>query len=89
MSHYSSLDGPDKKGRAIYIGEHGTYPVPQSVLDEADKLSPGLSRRDGRTRAYKFIDAWGKEQDRMTKVRADIADLKPSWFDRLLSWIGL
>lgn len=52
-----------ENGVVVYVGEYGDYLVPQSVMENAASLNNGVFRHDRRTRSWKHVERWGRNQD--------------------------
>lgn len=47
----------------VYVGDYGTYSVPESVLKQAAAMNCGKSLNDKRTKGARMIAHWGRCQD--------------------------
>ena len=47
----------------VYVGNFGTYRVPDEVMAKAVKLNCGKSLTDKRTKGSRYLEFWGRSQD--------------------------
>jgi len=51
----------------VWIGNFGTYAVPDYVVGQAKKINAGKSLTDRRTKGYKMLMLWGLLRDKLGK----------------------
>lgn len=48
----------------VWVGNYGTYKVPDDIVDSAKALNGIMKITDRRTRGFKILKAWGESADK-------------------------
>lgn len=56
------------EGAMVWVGNFGNYVIPEEVLSEAAKASPGKSIEDRRTRGSRIVSKWASECEEHEKI---------------------